>query len=230
MESLSQHAAIYVTLWLIAGFLVGSIPFGWFVAKLGGVNIRDHGSGNIGMTNVWRVLGWKAGVTVLILDLLKGFVPVWAAALWGIAYVHADNPPNHIIHWYPRWLYWMLMGVGLAAVLGHTFTPWLRFKGGKGVATGLGVIIALMQQWVLIPVVVFAITLAITRYVSLGSILGSLAVAATCLAVHTLRQYTAFALLVPLVILFTHRSNIKRLLAGTENKVGRRPAQDAPSP
>src|SRR5262245_33987036 len=133
MEFLSQHLSAYVTLWLIAGFLVGSIPFGWIVAKLGGVNIREHGSGNIGMTNVWRVMGWKAGVTVLILDMLKGIVPI--LAYWIYPYPYGDIVETTVspVLVPPDWGNWMEMGIGLAAVLGHTFTPWLRFKGGKGV-------------------------------------------------------------------------------------------------
>ena len=216
--------AYYVTLWLIAGFLIGSIPFGWIVAKLGGINIREHGSGNIGMTNVWRVMGWKAGVTVLVLDTLKGFVPVWLCNLLFLKIPREMGLAGENVEILPDTVSLVVMGVGLMAVLGHTFTPWLRFQGGKGVATGLGVIIALMQLWVLIPLGVFGVTLAITRYVSLSSILGVFAAPVVCLSVPQLRQYAAFAILAAVVIIAAHRSNIKRLIDGTEVKVGRRKA------
>ena len=132
----------------IAGFLLGSIPVGYIVAKAKGIDIRATGSGNIGATNVWRALGWQWGVTVLAADILKGLLPTLAAVLLTRGQTQASG-------WAPSGAAWLAMATGLCAVLGHTFTPWLRFKGGKGVATGLGALLALFQAWALIPLAIF---------------------------------------------------------------------------
>ena len=203
----------YVTVLTLAGFLSGSLPFGWIVAKLGGMDIRQHGSGNIGMTNVWRVMGWKHGLSVLLLDTAKGWLPVFMAALL-MANV---NPPGLTTSGRS----WLLLITGIAAILGHTFTPWLRFRGGKGVATSLGVLIALFKLWVFLPLGVFIAALAITRMVSVGSILAALAVGIMTLAVPELRPFMAFGIPVALLVTWTHRSNIRRILDGTESRVGR---------
>jgi len=215
---------LYLTLWILLAFLSGSIPFGWLFAKARGVNLRAVGSGNIGGTNVWRALGWRYGAAVLLLDALKGFAPVFALE-YCLAALPADYAP-------PGWQPWLFMLTALAAVLGHTFTPWLGFRGGKGVATGAGVVIALFQLWVLPVLALFGLVLASTRFVSLGSIMAALLLAALSLSIPAIRPYWPFALAALVLVVWTHRSNIERLLAGTENRVGEKKAEqrDAPAP
>jgi acyl phosphate:glycerol-3-phosphate acyltransferase len=221
-------------------FLLGSIPFGLIIARLYGTDIRTVGSGNIGMTNVWRTLGWKAGSSVLLLDTLKGFAPVLLVQYGVMTYTNANIcSPGFCGTWItqnpqPPYYYVMLhQFAGIAAILGHTFTPWLRFKGGKGVATGLGVAVGLYQLWIVIPLAVFLLVLLMTRMVSLSSI-----IAVTCLALMSMWMVDVsvlwggdtpywmylndnwwFGLLAFLLILYTHRSNIKRIMNGSENKV-----------
>ena len=146
---------VYVTIWVLTGFLAGSVPFGWLVTRAARIDIRKVGSGNIGGTNVWRAMGWHWGLTVLLLDLLKGLLPVVGLMLC-VAQMPADKLPL-------AWIVPLKMLVGLAAVLGHAFTPWLRFRGGKGVATGLGVTLALYQAWIIVPLVLFGLVLARPR-------------------------------------------------------------------
>jgi glycerol-3-phosphate acyltransferase PlsY len=263
---------LYATLWLVLGFLCGSIPFGYIVARAKGMDIRTVGSGNIGMTNVWRTLGARYGVLVLVLDALKGWLPVFLLMLLnGAIHFHnfeqlplSEDPKWQPIreamaaHWpfewlvsrtnyaaweqflvYSDWEYRLPMLVALAAVLGHTFSPWMKFKGGKGVATGLGVILALYAPWSVFPALVFVLALALSRYVSLASILASITVGLMPLLyrfviepqlnegkLQALRfwphigNYWPFGVLVALLVVWTHRENIKRIANGTERKVG----------
>lgn len=214
-------------LFIPLAFLSGSVPFGLLIARARGVDIREHGSGNIGATNVGRVLGRRLGVLCFVLDVLKGLVPTLAAGLLaGVAGSRAV----------PADLAWAWLGVMAASILGHIFSPFLRFRGGKGVATGLGSLLAVFPL-LTIPALVAAIawgtTLKLTRYVSLSSI-----VAATVLPIATAILLLTFAtdtpplpwisvttLLCGLVVL-RHRANIGRLLKGVEPKVGRRPDPD----
>ena len=196
----------------IAGaFLLGSIPTGYLVARAKGVDIRQHGSGNIGATNVFRTLGKPLGVLVFILDALKGFAAVWLAARYG-------GPSA-----------WPAILAAVAAIAGHNYTPWLGFKGGKGIATSAGVLIALMPWAVLaIALVWFAVFFA-TRYVSLASICAS---AALPVAVGALWFYgcggnaplLGFSVLIAALAIWRHRSNIERLMAGTEHRFERKPS------
>ena len=211
---------VYLTSWLVLGFLAGSIPFGFIVARLRGVDIRTVGSGNIGMTNVWRVLGWRYGVTVMVLDVLKGFLPLLALGFCLPNSPIADDPGLSV---------WTRMLTGLAAVLGHTFTPWLRFKGGKGVATAGGMLIGLYQLWVLVPIGIFVVLTLTTRYVSVGSLVAALAVAAVSFAVPELRPLWPVGVLAAVLVWWTHRSNIQRLLSGTENRFGTKKGEAAPA-
>jgi glycerol-3-phosphate acyltransferase PlsY len=204
-------------LWPLAGFLAGSIPFGFIVARARGVDIRTVGSGNIGMTNVWRALGWKAGATVLVLDLLKGIAPT-VGSEW---YWHAQ------VARLPGWdgsgnfsVLPLAMLTGLLAVLGHTFTPWLGFKGGKGIATGAGVFVALLKLWALVPVGVFVLALAATRMVSVGSLLGAWSGVILTLAVPQMRLLFPLVGLLAVFVTWTHRENIQRIRSGTERRIG----------
>ena len=201
---------------LVAAYLIGSIPFGLLLGRwVHGVDLRELGSGNIGATNAGRVLGKPVGTTVLLLDVLKGLAPTLAARLL----VEPD---------WPLALGWPTL-CGLAAVLGHIFPVWLGFKGGKGVATGLGVAIVLGPWAIAAGLVMFVLTTAISGYVALGSMLAAVTYAAV--QGWLLReQWTqpdawplaAFTFGVPLLIVWAHRTNIARLRAGTEGKSWRR--------
>ncbi len=196
---------------LIAAYLVGSIPFGLLVARLvKGVDIRQVGSGNIGATNVARSIGKPWGMAVLILDALKGLLPT----LLFPAITLGSSDPN---------LKHVQVFCGLAAILGHMFPCWLRFRGGKGVATALGVVVVLVPIGSLTAAGVFVLSFAIWRIVSLSSIFAALSFAAfgmwnlwpTPFSTKTW-SLAAFSLAIPLLIIARHRTNISRLLRGEE--------------
>lgn len=196
---------------VVLPFLIGSIPWGYIITRAHGQDIRELGSGNIGMTNVWRVLGWKAGLLVFLLDLAKGIIPVLIAMHYlSAAYVRGED------RFPASWPYAPLIA-GVFAVLGHTFTPWLKFKGGKGVATGLGVGVALYGVWILIPLTVFGATLLVTRLVSAGSLLAALAL--VTISFWQPDYVWPFGIIAAVLVFYTHRSNIRRIIAGTENRV-----------
>lgn len=232
---------LYAALWLLFAFLCGSIPFGAIVTRLKGIDIRTVGSGNTGATNVWRALGWKYGISVLLLDALKGFLPVFGYQQhWFAGYFQSimdPDPPRQAMLLFIGFSAFAPFLIGLMAILGHTFSPWLGFKGGKGVAIGLGVILAIYQGWVLIPLLVFGLTLLRTRMVSLSSMLAALSLPLLGLIAHNaqpfsdhaagLARYWPFGALVALLVIWTHRSNINRILDGSENRVGRK-KEDAP--
>ena len=193
---------------LVLAYLLGSLPTGYVIAKLvQGIDIREHGSGNTGATNVFRVVGRQAGITVLIIDLLKGLAAVLVARLV-MNQLDAELST------------WVQALAGSLAILGHSRSVWLNFTGGKSAATGLGVILALAWPVGLGAAAVFGLVFGISRTVSLGSI--SAAIAAPVLMFLT-KQPLPFILLVLLggiYVIIRHRSNISRLLAGTEPKLG----------
>lgn len=196
-----------LVLWCLGAFLCGSIPFGLLLVKLAGKgDVREHGSGNIGATNVSRVGGKALGIVTLLLDIAKGFLPVFIARKLGLG----DNG---------------LVLLALAAVLGHVFTPWLKFQGGKGVATALGVILAVGPQMLILPMSTFILALWLTRHVSLGSILAAAMVPMQFLILaFTFFGPPDWRMVLPLVILavlviWKHRDNIKRLQEGTESRL-----------
>lgn len=193
-------------------YLLGSIPTGFLVAKARGVDIRTVGSGNIGATNVFRQLGVPAGVFVLLMDALKGWLAVVIAArficLW--LYPAAGELARD----------WLQIEAGLAAVLGHNYTCWLYFKGGKGIATSAGVLVALVPLALVIILAIWVLVLAASRYVSLASILASFALPfAAALTRQSLTLVIVTALMAILAI-YKHKANIRRLLNGTENRFG----------
>lgn len=219
---------------LAAAFLAGSIPFGLLVARAKGVDIRAHGSGNIGATNVGRVLGKRFFYLVFLLDFLKGFLPVLAAGWLLGALSHMAIEPATSLKW---------LGVVVAAVAGHVFTPWLKFKGGKGVATSAGALLAVFPAMTIpgvVALLVFLVCLRVWRYVSLAAILACasvpLSVAAWFHLAHmgiTLRDepavevvhmlpFLGVSTLLAVMVVWTHRSNIARLRAGTESRWGQR--------
>lgn len=201
-----------VIIYLAVCYFAGSIPFGLFFGKMAGHDVRREGSGNIGFTNVLRVCGLKWGLPVLLLDIFKGFAPVfWAAPLL----LDIDAGDYHIQQ---------ALG-GLMAIVGHSFPVWLRFRGGKGVATAAGIAGALVPVPLMASLAVWIITVAISRYVSLGSMLAALALVITqvactwgeCFAAENLPGLVLAAAMAVLVVV-RHRSNITRLRNGTENK------------
>ena len=204
----------------VAAYLLGSIPTGYLAARLRGVDIRATGSGNIGATNVFRILGKPAGICVLLLDALKGFVAVALV----LKYFHELNeflpqmfPVDAIALPAVRLNYAILAGV--CAVIGHNYPCWLSFKGGKGIATSAGVFLALAPLAVSIALGVWIIVFVVSRYVSLASI-------AAAVALPTAVWFTMDSVCLGLVTtalgtlaIYKHKANIQRLLAGTENRV-----------
>lgn len=197
------------------GFLCGSIPFGYWAGRLKGIDIRQHGSGNIGATNVIRVCGKAIGIPVFALDMLKGLLPV----MWAKAAASAGSTPAMDMTSAAAVL------TGFAAILGHTFTPWLGFKGGKGVATATGVLIGIAPVAMLAGLGVWLLAFFATRYVSLASMLAAVTVPVTMAAMMGSSGrwdgvLLGFGVLVALLVIVRHRANIKRLLAGKENRSG----------
>jgi len=196
--------ALNAVLAILAAYLLGATPTSYIAGKLGrGIDLREHGSKNLGATNVYRILGWKYAVPVALFDIAKGAIPVLFFSRWVGA---AEHP-------------WLPVAVGGAAVLGHMFSPYVSFKGGKGVATAAGMFLALAPIAVLIAIVAWGICLWLTGYVSLSSIIAVLSVplSIALLQPHSPYVFWASVALVALII-FAHRRNIARLLAGTENR------------
>lgn len=184
-------------------YLLGSVPFGLLAGLFcRGVDIRKYGSGNIGATNVLRAIGRGPAAVVSVLDILKGFLPVFLAKQ-----LMPGSP-------------WLLVGVAMVAILGHTFSVFLKFRGGKGAATSLGVIIGLDYRAAAVTFVVWFLVVAITRYVSLASIAGAIAVPTSMFAFHLPMSYRIFGLIACACVVAKHRSNIGRLLNGKEARLG----------
>lgn len=197
---------------VVIGYILGAIPFGLIFARwFKGIDIREHGSHNIGFTNVLRVCGATVGIPVLLLDILKGFLPVWLVHQWG--------PDSS--EWWP-------VAAGGAAMLGHSASIFIGFRGGKAVATGFGVFLGLKWEAVTIACLVLIVVLAITRYMSLGSILAALTLAVVLL-VETLyfptlapsRPVLILGIVAAVLVIVRHHANIRRLIQGTENKLGK---------
>ncbi len=186
---------------ILISYLLGAIPFGLLIGKIKNVDVRQAGSGNIGATNVLRTLGVVPGTTALILDLFKGTGAVLLGRLF-------SGDPLIIVL------------CGLAAVIGHSFPIYLGFKGGKGAATGLGVLLGVAPDIFLFAVLIFLATVALTRFVSVGSLLTAVAVLTALLVSGQPRPYSAAAALIALIIFLRHRPNIRRLIAGTEPRLG----------
>lgn len=196
------------------GYVSGAVPFGYIAGRLKGIDIRQHGSGNIGATNVIRVLGKGVGIPVFILDMLKGWLPVFLAARW----LAGQGAAAELVSTGA-----VLAGFG--AVLGHMFTFWLGFKGGKGVATTAGVLLGVNPLAMLGGLVVWLGFFFTTRYVSLASIMSGVGVAATMaglMAYHGRWDFVmlGFGVLVMVLVIVRHRSNITRLLQGKEPRAG----------
>jgi glycerol-3-phosphate acyltransferase PlsY len=182
-----------------AAYLIGSIPTGLLLGKAYGIDVRKEGSGNIGATNLYRTVGRKVGIITLICDCLKGLLPVLLVTFSAL-------PPESAAL------------VGLAAFCGHVFSVFLTFKGGKGVATALGVFLALAPLAVAIAIVLFAVCMFIWRYVSLGSIAAAIVMPLAVYFLGGSRSVAVVTLVIAAIVIIRHRENIKRLISGTENK------------
>ncbi|MBF7082010.1 glycerol-3-phosphate 1-O-acyltransferase PlsY [Desulfallas sp. Bu1-1] len=187
---------------VVISYLIGSIPFGFLLARLlKGIDIREHGSGNIGATNVWRTLGPVPGLAVLLLDMGKGV----AAVMLGRQLGGAETE--------------LLAALGV--LCGHSWPVFLSFRGGKIIATGAGVVLAVSPVTVLVALAVWLITVGISRYVSLGSMLAAISVPVTMAVLKMGGAYILFGVLLAIFAIYKHRPNIKRIMDGTEFKVGK---------
>jgi len=197
----------------IAGYFLGSIPFGFLIAKTKGMDIRQHGSGNIGATNVWRVCGWRYGLPVFILDVMKGVIAVVIAGYFEVRIGGCQG--------------WAQIVAAFACIVGHSFPIWLKFKGGKGVATSLGVMLGIMPSATLVVFALWAIIFKISGYVSLASVVAAIALPIVVLV----GSFTGwnfgwpafwFSAVAGLLVVLRHKSNIQRLIAGTESRIGQK--------
>ena len=203
-----NNSPIWLFSLALGSYLLGSIPNGLFIAKAKGIDLRKVGSGNIGATNVFRCVGKGWGIAAFVLDAIKGFVPAFV-----FPRLVLDCPD------------WLGLACGVAAVAGHNWPVWLNFKGGKGVSTSAGMLLGIAPGAAGIGLAVFALVVVSTRWVSLGSISAAVAVPAAFLALHgTANPLLAGALvLMGALVVLKHRSNIRRLLTGTEPKIVGRP-------
>lgn len=195
---------------ILLAYLIGSIPTAVWVGRMFyDIDIREHGSGNAGATNTFRVLGKKAGIPVLIFDVLKGWLSVQIAIL-----------ASHWILFSNDQFINLELALGVAALLGHIFPIYVGFKGGKGVATLLGLIIAIAPVAALYAVIIFIATLLITRYVSLSSMIGGFSFPILIIVVlqTTTISLVVFSMVIAILLLFTHQKNIERLLSREESK------------
>lgn len=198
--NLGYNGVIMILLLVIFAYILGSIPFGLIVGKFSKVDITKTGSGNIGATNVLRALGPKAGAMVFILDMLKGTVPVLLAG-------NLLNDPVSIIL------------VGLASIVGHMFSVFMNFKGGKGAAVSIGVLLGIAPDVFFFTALIVIAVILITRYVSLGSIIGSIITVILMLLFQKPMPYFWMSIIAAAFIIIKHKDNISRLLSGTERKL-----------
>ena len=186
---------------LIVSYVIGSLPMGLICGKaIWNVDLRKRGSGNIGDTNAWRVLGKKAGILVFVLDFIKGEIPVLLA-------LHFFASP------------WAMVIAGLTAIFGHAFSIFTKFDGGKAVATGLGALSVMMPKLAIIVFIIWAVIVYLTRYVSLASIVASILVPFFVAGFHYPRPYIFFGVFTAVLIILKHGPNIQRLINGTENRI-----------
>ena len=198
----------------LAAYLLGSIPTGFLVAQARGVDIRTVGSGNIGATNVLRTLGKPAGIFVLLMDALKGWLAVVPSPRLVLLFLGMTSDSTA----------WEAVEIcaGVCAILGHNYTCWLHFKGGKGIATSAGVLLALVP-WALCSIaILWVIVFGLTRYVSLGSIAASAALPFASWATHESLSKVLVTGAMGALAIFKHKANIQRLLNGTEARFGRK--------
>jgi len=195
-----------IALLIVAAYLIGAFPSSFVVAKLvRGIDLREHGSGNLGATNAYRVLGWRPALPIMVLDISKGWFPARMFPAWDGSAV-------------PEWA----LAFGAAAIIGHVFSIYMRFRGGKGMATSAGVLLALAPLAVLIGFGVWAGIVWATGYVSLASITAAVLIPIVIGTLYDVSALFWLTLALAVFVVWAHRSNIRRLLAGTENRFGRR--------
>jgi acyl phosphate:glycerol-3-phosphate acyltransferase len=229
-------AAALITLVLLS-YLLGSIPTGFLVAKAKGVDIRSVGSGNIGATNVFRILGKGPGIFVLTADAVKGAVavlavPILAATIQGEVPPHEETIVGRISTWQKwEWHIWQHQAelAGICAILGHNYTCWLKFKGGKGIATTGGVFAALAPAAFGIALAAWLVVFAVSRYVSLASIVAAVALPLAVWLTGNGALLIGVSTALGALAIYKHKANIQRLLAGTENRIGAK-KPDPPAP
>jgi glycerol-3-phosphate acyltransferase PlsY len=197
--------AEFIYLGILVCFFIGSIPFGVIVGKLKGVDLRTIGSGNIGAANAFRALGWFGGILVLLGDVAKGCLCVYLAKYFVAA---------------PQQLHLLQVLCGIAGILGHNYSFFLKFKGGKGIATSLGVLLFLDWQAALLGLLWWVVIVFLTRYPSLGSLTAALLIPIFMYLGQRPVEYLSFALLACVIAFYAHRANIVRLIKGKENKLG----------
>jgi glycerol-3-phosphate acyltransferase PlsY len=207
---------------IILSYLVGSIPTSIIVSKLvKGIDIRNFGSGNAGGTNVMRILGWKQGVLVILLDALKGVI-----AVIFVARLHQGAVPFENATPFDDFTLVQIMA-GIAAVIGHIWTVFAGFRGGKGIATALGMLLMIVTVDMLVAVGIFIIVVTLSRYVSLGSIIAAISVPLTLIIRENIfhvdvpgyNTLLPFVIMVSLLVIYTHRKNVVRLLNGSESRI-----------
>ncbi|MFB6275171.1 MAG: glycerol-3-phosphate 1-O-acyltransferase PlsY [Halothece sp.] len=200
---------------LLIAYLLGSIPTGFLAGHwFENIDIREYGSGSTGATNVLRVLGAKAAVAVLVVDLLKGAIAV------GLVKVAVAELPSLAVA--EHWVAWLVVFSALAAVFGHSKSVWLGFSGGKSVATSLGALLMMTPDVALAGVAVFGFTLAASRMVSLSSLMSAIAINVFMIGLGEPVPYIIFAVCAALYVFWRHRTNVERILAGTEPKIGQK--------
>jgi len=206
----------------LGAYLLGSIPTGFLVGKARGLDIRTMGSGNIGATNVFRYLGTVAGILVLLVDALKGLAAVWVVTrlCWYLFGTPSSATARE----------WLEIIAGLAAVLGHNYTCWLSFKGGKGIATSAGVLVALVPYALLIILGVWIIVFGATRFVSLASICASFTLPFATWFTNGSFTMIAITSAMTALAIYKHKPNIERLLKGTESRIGFKKQPPTPKP
>lgn len=210
-------AVVAVVVLLTLAYLLGSFPTGYLVARWAqGIDIRQHGSGGTGATNVLRTVGKEAAIAVLLIDLVKGMLAVLMAK-WAVPDLLAMFPEGVVtLAWQP----WIEMLAGLLAIVGHSRSIWINFTGGKSAASGLGILLAMAWPVALGAIAAFGITVGLSRIVSLGSMVAALTTIGLMFATGQPLAYGAFAIIGSLYVILRHRSNIERLLAGTEPRLG----------
>ena len=194
-------------LWLLGAYLIGAIPFGFLIGKMRGVDVRTVGSKNIGATNVYRTVGHKWGFLAFFCDFLKGFLPSLAATIF---LSNLSNPSNFSN---------LPVLTGMACVIGHTLTVFMRFRGGKGVATAFGMMVALATYPALLAFAVFVVTVWLSHYISLGSMLAAATLGVLVWIFPCILAVRVIAVLVAVFVIVKHKSNIQRLMKGCENKI-----------
>jgi len=202
--------------WLLTSYLSGSVPFAFIIGKLKGVDIRRVGSGNVGATNLYRTAGLSAALVAFAGDFLKGYLPASVfPRLWGASDASTAA--------------WMGLACGAAALAGHNWPVFLGFRGGKGVATGAGVLAAVVPWCLGVGAGVWILLVAVTRYVSVASIGAAVAAAATAWVAYRGYGFPFVGVLtiLSLLVVWRHRSNIRRLAAGREHRIGRQPMEKA---